>query len=352
MSYYKKVQIICWCVVFVVFIGSGLWFTLRSESVSWNISIGFQNLSGPYNEVGRYRVDSSEIKNLQVSWTAGGIIITPYEENEITIIEYAQRELKEEENLKMNTNSNTLKIDYCKASGYMQMPPKKLEVFIPADLAKSLEKVMVAKTSATLEMQDIEANECEILSSSGDSSLINLRFDKLDVDVSSGYTYLDESVVKKLSISSSSGDVNISDLEGSNLTIESTSGEVNIRDYVGENVSINTTSGEARLEEVTTNQINIDTTSGDVIFKGSFHDLEADSSSGKFKITNQLPPNSFNIGTTSGDVTLIMPVFEDFDLTFDTSSGDLESDIPMRKVNSSKFKISTSSGDVAIISLK
>lgn len=348
MKYYKRVQIICWCIVFVVFICLALWFLLRNEgSRSWNISTGFENLSGPYNEVERYTVNSSQITNINISWASGNITISPYEKGEITIIEYAQRELKENENLKITTKSKTLKIDFCQDRVF-NMPSKKLEVFIPSDLAKSLEKVSVSKSSATLGIQDIEAKECEIISSSGDSSLINLRLDKLEVDVSSGSTYLDESVVNKLSINSSSGDVNLSDVEGSGLTIAATSGLVNIRDYVGENISITTSSGNIRLEELTTKQIALNATSGKVVFKGSFHDLDANTSSGDIKITNQLSPNSFNIRTTAGDVTLIMPEFEDFDLTFDTASGDLECDIPMRIVKNSKYKISTSSGDVAI----
>lgn len=372
MKIYKIVQMVCWSIVFVVFLGLAVWLLYRDNSKPISISAGNDNLTGsyvnsttkdiqisvndnltgPYDEVGRYTVDASEIKNLQVSWASGSIIINPYEKDEITIIEYAQRELKEEEKIKIKTKNDTLEIDYCKANQIKNMPSKKLEVLLPVNTATNMKKIMIDKTSADLELRDIVATECDIESSSGNSKLLNLTLDNLNIDSTSGETNLDASVIKKLDISTSSGNVYLTELEVPDLKVNATSGMININNYAGENISIDTASGDIKLNQVTANNVEFKTASGFVYLNGSFSKLDADSSSGDYEIINHITPESFKISTASGNVSITMPEFENFDLSFDTASGDLECEIPMRKVSSSKYRIITTSGEAVIKRLK
>lgn len=65
MSVYKKVQIVCWSIVLVVLLGFSIWFLVNINSGSWNVFSDIESLNGPYDEVGRYSLDSSKIKNLK-----------------------------------------------------------------------------------------------------------------------------------------------------------------------------------------------------------------------------------------------------------------------------------------------
>lgn len=348
MSVYKKVQVVCWSIVLVVFVGLGVWFVTRVNYGSWNISLNTESLNGPYNEMGRYTLDASKIRNLSVSWLAGDVIISPHEEKNITIIEYAQRELKEDEELKLNTSRDTLSIDYCTGNINMLIPAKKLEVFIPEEIAENLDNVIIDRTSSDLMMYDIVAEEIELDSSSGNSLLKNIKATRMDIDMTSGDAELHDGEITKLYISSSSGDSEIYKSEISNLLVNATSGEITINDLVGEELSINTSSGDSKLDQVIINKASFDSTSGTVKFMGSFKTLQGDSTSGNYYITNDIEPESFSFNTSSGNVTLTLPESDDLNISYDTSSGDLESELPIMQKGKSSYKVNTTSGDLTI----
>ena len=348
MSVYKKVQIVCWSIVLVVLLGFSIWFLVNINSGSWNLFSGIESLNGPYNEVARYSLDSSKIKNLRVSWLAGDIIISPYNENDILIVEYAQRELKENEYIKLDSRGNLLNVNYSKRNINMLIPAKKLEVFVPEELAKELKNVIIDRTSSDLKIYDIVAEEIDLESSSGDSFLKNIKATKVDIDMTSGDVQLHDSDISRLHISASSGDSILNKSEISSLFVNSTSGKITINDLVGEEISINTTSGDSKLEQVITNKASFDSTSGAVKFYGSFKTLRGDSTSGNHYITSDTVPESFRFNTSSGDITLVLPEFDDFNISYDTASGDLESELPIIKKGKSRYKVNTSSGDLTI----
>lgn len=351
MRIYKNIQVIALSIVIVFLVGLGIWFVtnvipVNSESNNtFTINTG---LNGPYNEVARYTVDSSKVQDLCVLWVAGDILISPHEEDDILIIEYAKRSLKESEYLKITSTNDALRIDYSKQRFNVNIPSKKLEVFIPEELAKNLDYVEVDRTSADLRINDLIAREFEIDSTSGQSYLSNLEAKKMAVDVTSGDTRIFDSQINQVTISSTSGDTNIHVSRMSHLSIDATSGDVKINDLVLDELSINATSANSNLEQVTTNKLSFNLTSGNVTFEGVFKDLEGNSSSGKYFITNYIKPDSFRLDTSSGDVVLTLPEFEDFNVFYDTATGELESELPIKLNGENDYLVDTSSGDLTI----
>lgn len=351
MRIYKKIQVIALSVVIIVLVGLGIWFVTNAIPVNSKSNNYFTintDLKGPYNEVARYEVDSSKVQDLRISWIAGDILISPHEEDDILIVEYAQRDLKEDEHLKINISSDTLRIEYSRQKFYINVPRKKLEVFIPEELAKNLDYVEVDRTSADLRINDLNAREFKVDSTSGQASLRNLEASKMEVDVTSGDTSIFDSQIDQITVSSTSGDTNIFVSKISSLSIDATSGDVTIKDLVLDELSINATSAISKLDQVTANKLIFDVTSGNVTFEGSFKELEGNSTSGKYFITNHIKPDSFRFDTSSGDVELILPEFEDFSVSYDTASGELESELPVKLGVGSDYLVDTSSGDLTI----
>ena len=145
----------------------------------------------------------------------------------------------------------------------------------------------------------------------------------------------------------------------SNLKVFTLSANVKLTDIgVSENVTINTLSGETEakfLEPL--NEFNVDTTSGSFkIVAPSVSRFEAVAVSGDISLTAQKEPNYLNIDTTSGSIDLTLPESASFTLNYDTTSGDLYSDLSYRRQfrnyifgdGNGEYKIKTVSGNVKI----
>ncbi len=336
MNKYKIVQIVCWTIVFVVFIGLAIWFITRG-STSFTGRFSIENLRGPYEEKARYRIDTSKVESMELSWTAGEIIIRPYDGEEIELVEYAQRDLDEDEKLSYNVDHNTMTISFCKKQFRIldPMPPKKLEIFVPEKLAADFNDVFLNCVSSTVDVYNIKAQSFYAKTVSGEVFLTDITADKSEVRSTSGTLELDN-------------------IMSSKLELKTVSGEIRVQRLTAADVSAHSTSGEITLTEVTTEQLDFDTVSGEVEFDGSFQMLTANTTSGDLDITVDTVPNSINIKTVSGEVNLMMPASTDFGVYYKTVSGDFHSGIPMRSLDESTaaFKIKTTSGDIKITELK
>ena len=331
MNKYKVIQVICWLIVFVVFVGLAIWFLVGNRS-RFHVSIGTESLSGPYEEVGRYRIEAAGVDSLDIEWTAGAVKLIPYEEDEILLVEYAQRDLEEDEKLKTSTNKGSLSVSFCEKNRWMKsMPPKRLELFLPKELAAGLKDFRLDCVSADVDIQDLRADHLKIQTVSGDQSV-------KDISADSG------------KISSTSGSIELSNLRINRLTLSTVSGEIKSDRLEAEEISADTTSGNVKFSDAISGQLEFDTVTGDVSFLGSFENLNADTTSGSMNITTQLAPNTFRISSVSGDVHLTMPSFEGFNLQHETVSGSFTCEIPVTTIKESNpsYKIETTSGDIDI----
>jgi hypothetical protein len=317
MSKYKIIQMICWLIVFIVFVGLAIWFVLGSHL---NIVSGFslQNLRGPYEEEGRYSIETKDVGSLDIDWTAGVVTVTPYEGNVIELVEYAQRDLEENEKLVYSADGGTLSVDYCeKQVRFLDpMPSKKLEVFVPADLATNLDDFILDGVSAEINVNNLKADYFHAKTVSGEGQLTGIEAEELE--------------------------------------ISSTSGSMEVQKSDAPLTTVKTVSGSISVDEVTMKSLKLHTVSGEMTFTGSFEELTAESTSGEITITDLSVPKAFDIKSVSGEVKLTMPAFDNFDLYSKTVSGDLHSEIPVisKEDSNSSYRIKTTSGDIEINELK
>ena len=299
-------------------------------------TLGIKGLNGPYKEVGRYNIEASEINNLDFDWVAGEVTLIVFEGDGIELVEYAQRPLKANETLAYDVSRDVLKVEFCKKKlGFLDnMPPKKVEVFIPTELAGGFNEFLVKSVSASLNISDIKAEYFEAVTVSGEGEITNINADEIK-------------------LSTTSGNFILKDLDVPKATMKSVSGEITLKGMEADEVSTKTTSGTVILEDINTDMVSFDTVSGEVFFVGRFKKLTVKSTSGDIDITEKVVPEAFKISTVSGRVNITMPAFEGFSLYNKSTSGELSCDIPVIKGDDgSEFRIKTTSGDVEIEELK
>ncbi len=333
MNKYKIIQIVCWLIVFVVFLGLAIWFLIGNRFRFMN-SYGLELLMGPYEEQGRYTVEVTDVDGLDIHWTAGEMKLIPYESDEILLVEYAQRELKEDEKLTYSTSDGSFTVSYCELTKNMRnnMPSKKLEVFLPKKLAAGLRDVKLDCVSA-----DVDVKE--------------LQVDKLYVKTVSGEVYLTDISADEGECHSTSGDMRLENLRIPELSIKTVSGEIRADDLKAAYVTARTTSGSTRLNATISEDLEYETISGDFNFQGSLKKISASSTSGAMNISTKAAPAAFGIKTVSGYVRLTMPAFDDFVLYKKTVSGSFDCEIPVmvQKESDTPYRIMTTSGDIEIL---
>lgn len=333
MDKYKITQIVYCFIVFLVFVGLGIWFmTGRGFHIGTGIRI--QNVMGPYSETGSYDISAANIDSIDLDWIAGGITVTPYNGTEIKLVEYAQRDLKEDEVLFYEVIGSKLMVEfYDKDTGvHLLMPPKKLEVMVPEELAGNLKEFIVDNVSSEVSISNLTAHSFCLDSVSGKVEISDIQTDVMKLESTSGKILFEDSGASESTLKSISGTVTLSNVTST------------------DQLSINTTSGEINLETVKTQDLSLDTISGSVEVNGNFVDIKAESTSGAIDIQDEVTPESFDIHSISGKVTIAMPSFEGMNLKHHSVSGKFNSDFPLLENGdgSGNYRIETTSGSISV----
>lgn len=332
MSKYKIIQIICWVIVFLVFLGMALWFLFGKNMRIINVS-GLEFLNGPYEREGSYSIEATDVENIDISWTAGRVTVTPYDGNEIQVVEYAQRHLEEDEKLIYSTSGGSLQISYCerKQRWLTPLPSKKLEVYLPKKLASDIGRFALDCVSATADVKEITSGKLNIKTVSGEVYLSGINADTGDITSTSGTLELNNISIPKMNFKTVSGEINVDRLDT-------------------EDVSAKSTSGSIKFTEVFTKQLRLESVSGEIGYQGSYQEMTANSTSGSISVTDQIAPTGFHIKTVSGEVNIKMPSFDNFKLYKKTVSGDFDCEIPVTTQNESdaSYRIQTTSGSIDI----
>jgi DUF4097 and DUF4098 domain-containing protein YvlB len=318
MSTTKLVTLICWIVVAVVLVGLVIWFLTGSlfgistgfkiNAPVFHIGGGFDNLTGPYNEAGSYTVETEGLRSVDLNWVAGEVTVTPYDGSDIKITEYARRALKDDEKLVYTVSGDTLEIQYCRPGMTFNMVTKKIELLVPQSIAKEMNLLKVSATSADLHISDFSVNTLEINETSGDSDIANVNADVSDIH-------------------SVSGEILVTGLRSSQLTLGTVSGDIALSGVDADTLQANTTSGEQELS-------------------GAFRTVDAGSVSGEIEVRSTVNPGSMKCGTTSGSITVIIPGGSDLTVSYSTTSGKFNSDIPVMTGGSAAYRFTSVSGDI------
>ena len=391
MKLIRVVTIVCWIVVAAVLFGLGGWFlsgTIFGISPAWldrnlpfRVGIGsIEPLTGSFSVASEHTASTENIDSIAIDWVAGDITFTPHDGNTIEITELAQRALHDDERFSVEISGSTLTVRFLDrriGDRIGRMPQKRLEVRVPHELSGRLSRVDINAVSSHVEVDGMIADGLSISSlyidtTSGGIALSNLTSRDMEANSTSGRIVINSVAVSEMSLDSTSGAVEVTGARADEISIDTLSGAISVRDTSARMLDLDTTSGSARasgtFEFVNANSlsgaisleniavlsvVNAGSTSGAVNLSGAFYSANANTLSGGISIHSIIVPTSLNIGSTSGAVTVTIPNEGSISVSHSSTSGRLNSDIPIIPQNEgAQFVFSTLSGSVNIIELR
>jgi len=365
MKTMKIITIACWVVVAAVLLGLVGWFLTGTmfggRSERWNRIVPFsfnigsmEALTGPYNAVGAYSIETSGLDSISIDWIAGSTTLRPYDGDQIQVTEFAQRELRDNESLDYSVSGGTLVIRYLghDHSARLNVPAKRLEVLIPLGLSESLDKLSVDSASGGVDAEGLSAATLKVNSISGPVSLSDIVSHAIAIDSTSGSVTVADALAESIEIGSISGQVRVSGSSAKAFGCETTSGGINVSGEYGA-AKLNTISGRVSLDNSAQRSLlETEITSGSLELWGSFERVSAETLSGSISVRSTTVPSSLKADSTSGRITVAVPNEGAVTVNHSSMSGRFSSDIPVVLQNSdAQFVLSSISGRISIIEL-
>jgi len=169
------------------------WAYITSPEVGW-IHMNYLNVNMQVPESGRDYSEkdtfaASEVRDIEIEWVAGEILIQPGSTDQITVKEDGVSDLKYA--MVLRQSGDTLKIQFCEEAigNYFGVNTrtdleKDLTILVPPDwVCESLE---IDCTSATVEVNDLSIREVDFDGASGACEFENCTVEEMDIDTASG----------------------------------------------------------------------------------------------------------------------------------------------------------------------
>lgn len=244
---------------------------------------------------------SETVERIDIYWVMGNVTLKPHQANTVSFSEESLADLTDDTQMRYWLDGTTLHIQFCRSGKWrLDGLEKELTVLVPETL--KLANLEVDSVSADIDLDSIQAESASISTTSGNVELTNcVVTDTVQVDTISGW--LDMSLMELL-----------------------------------ETFSWDTTSGALQLTAPAVKTFSANSVSGAVSL-----DLEE-------------APEALDVKTTSGNIDLALPEDASFTLDYDSTSGDLTTDLPHRTEKGqyifgdgkNEYVIGTVSGDVRI----
>ena len=282
-------------------------------------------------------VISDPVRNLDINWTNGKVDITYHKENTVTLTETSKKEIRPDDQMLWWLDGDTLRVQYAKPR-FFQFSNQEKELTITLPEGSAFDEVSIDATSATLSIPSLQAETLNLDVTSGDI-LASAEAKKVSCESTSGDAELNiKNKAEEISFSSTSGDIKINAAGADEFETRSTSGLISVTaDNVG-TFKAGSTSGTIQAELGEAEKVKAESTSGNISLQiAGLQDLDIDA--------------------TSGDVTAILPAEPGFTAHFDTTSGNVDYELPLTRKGSAyvcgdgsaSVKIDTTSGDIKIL---
>lgn len=305
----------------VFFLGSVL---AVGKSTDW---FGFRELASPgpadwsYDYQTTWDPSVSSVDGLNISWSNGPVTVCVGEGSVITITEYSNRSLKEEERMEISSSGSTLKIQWDHSLlplGVFQNLEKRLMVEVPREIASQMEEFTCGNVSGAISVDDLSARRIQVFSAAGDLNLAGLQGEEAQVSSVSGNIKLAMGTVGTLTAGTDSGR-----LEGYQIQAQ-----------------------ECHLSNIT----------GDLDYSGSGDKVFVDTVSGAVSMELSACPQEGDFRSVSGKISLTVPDNDGFEAECSSVSGHFSSEFPgtgeggslRYGLGGAKLRFATTSGDVAV----
>ncbi len=238
---------------------------------------------GAYMESGMYQVSALAVREIDIQWTAGQVVVTPGGSDNIEFWESFDQRIDAQNYLSYEIEDGKLTIQYTAREADNRDLEKDLTVCIPASLKGALEELDIETVSAEVYLEGIEAG-------------------KIDVETVSGAcTLLGTGLCSEVDITTVSGDISAEGWESRVWDVETTDGVVSLSPAsFPQKLDIETTSGWIDLLLPTDDSFALkwETVSGQL--NTGYDDLAFD---GKYYRHGSGGP-TFEVETVSGDLTI------------------------------------------------
>lgn len=312
----RKVGIIILIVILISFtiaLCNLLIFSIQNKEWNWFMGFGTSEEIRKEEYIRKEeKIDLTDIEKLKFELDSSDVNVFFTEESELKVIQYSYKELKGDEEFKVDKTSSNITIRKKNNIHFSFFYVNKivLDVYIPKMYEKELDinavsgdiktndnlkfkDLKIYTTSGDIEMGDIEADNINIETVSGEIELKKLESDEIKLKTVSG-DILVESAKGKIEAKTTSGDIEIEKIDG-NVELTSTSGDIESSDFkITEKSTIKSTSGNVKMNinSESNCEIRAKSTSGNINFPNGRN------------VMGQEPYVELNVQTTSGNIEL------------------------------------------------
>lgn len=133
------------------------------------------------------------------------------------------------------------------------------------------------------------------------------------------------------------------------ISVSTVSADVNIGAFTMNELDIDTTSGKILLSGAYANKAELETVSGNIAASDNcrFDSFTAETTSGNIKLKPEMLPRETEIDTVSGEIEILTSEDTDFELKFETVSGELTLDYPAVK-KGDKYTVGNGEGEIDV----
>jgi len=317
----RLVTIICWVVSALVLTGLLIWLVTSVIFGSWgflsnfnvfNINVGgFESLTGPFESRGVEMENANGVSSININWVAGDVTVIPYDGADVKITEFAQRELRNNEQMHVTNNNGTLRINFRdRGNNRGRMPRKNLEVLVPQNLSKNLSDLTINSTSGSVEATGFETSS--------------------------------------LRINTVSASIKMSDIVSSDITAGTTSGAINAESVRAGRINASSVSGVINISDANVSSVEASTTSGVISVEGMLDTVNTSTISGGVSIRSSTVPSRIDSSSVSGGVNVYIPSDGEITVSHTAVSGRFSSDVPVIMQSNANYKFSSVSGNTNI----
>ncbi len=280
--------------------------------------MGFGNSGGVRKEENirkEQKIDITDITKINLEFKSSDLNVFFTEDTNIRVVQYAFRELKEEDLFKVNKTSSNVSITEDNRPRFHffyfgMIDGMAYDVYLPKIYEGSLEMKAV---SGDIEVnENLKFNDLVIFSTSGDVKMENVEAKNIRIETVSGDIKLQKLKEDAIRLKSVSGDITVEEA-GGNIEAKTTSGNIEIQKIEG-NVDLNSISGDIKSNNFkVTGNSKIKTTSGNVktyLNQESNCEIQTKSVSGNVTLPNKRnvmghePYVTLDIETISGNIRL------------------------------------------------
>ncbi len=221
------------------------------------------------------------------------------------------------------------------------------------------------ETEITVYLPKGEYRDLKIESDTSDVKIpADLKFNSIDISLSTGETECYASATEYIKINLSTGDVDVENATTSALEIKASTGDVEINNVNADSISVKTSTGSIDASNLSVNgDFSVNVSTGDVeLCDVNCKNFTSSGSTGKLSLTRVTTEETMNIERSTGDVTLNES--DAGEIVILTDTGDVRATLLTEKIfitktdtgkirvpettSGGKCKITTDTGDITV----